>query len=133
MMKGSKAHSTFGPICLLLLGLTCIANLGSSNLANAARRDCGKEERGCTANCDAAYRTAAGIKICYNRCADLWESCVKAGGRPTAIGPGGGNPPKHGPIYHPPISGGTHKPPSEGTGGKTLGVKPPASSGTQHY
>jgi hypothetical protein len=73
-----------------MVGLVIFATLISTGMALSARRQCWNEERECTGKCDLLFdpvKESTARNACLNRCADRWDACVQAGGRPNARGP----------------------------------------------
>ena len=100
----------------------------TSTPANAREDRCDKASDRCIDRCNRVFSNPDRQKACYGRCADTRAQCKGwTSTQPTSHGPvGGDNPPKRGPVSQPPNSGGTEQPP----GGKTIGVTPPTTSGS---
>jgi len=116
---------------LLVLAFALVPGLIAlqSTPADAREDRCDRASDSCIDRCNRVYSNPDRVKACWGRCADARAQCKGwTSGGPTSHGPvSGDNPPKRGPVWHPPPSGGTKQPPS---GGTKTGVTPPANSGT---
>jgi hypothetical protein len=128
--KACMARTLIGvPLAAVLATLICIAAFTPA----AARVDCSKKNIDCLNKCNVMPddKYLNGPKFwCLRKCEYAAKTCDIYG---KWINPEGNNPlpppSKSGVIHRPPISGGTEHPPS-GVG-KTVGIRPPNSSGTQ--